>query len=409
MSVGDYMNERILSTWAYRSRAIRAARRSFPPALTTRTGALEASGPPSPEDAFADSIELECALEIDPPGRASAPHSGPVQRMAAVLQDDPIPSRAQRPAKRGRQMTLLHPGKCSAAKRAALAAIPWPSTKPGREDLLKSVSNRILACPLLHTGDLTDFAKPVVEAPNETHGPFPPGVLLLRGFLTHEEQIMLVKCAQALHEEAPLFIPSFRLYGRECFYNAFLTSTGRHWDGTARCYTDNRADFDGSPVPKNPVCLVDLFQRVFRDPRVIASGLPAPETFDDLITLLNYYPPGWGTKAAHKDDSESLPTLRRGVPVVSVNVGDSADFFVQVPRAARELATSPDSLADTGMMAAATKDTERVVVRLESGDVLLFGGPARLAHHGVSKIHQGDRPKGLPLIPGRLNFTIRAV
>jgi alkylated DNA repair protein (DNA oxidative demethylase) len=46
-------------------------------------------------------------------------------------------------------------------------------------------------------------------------------------------------------------------------------------------------------------------------------------------------------------------------------------------------------------------------VRLQSGDVLVFGGPARLAFHGVTKVLPGTStllPQG-----GRINLTMRRV
>jgi alkylated DNA repair protein (DNA oxidative demethylase) len=45
-------------------------------------------------------------------------------------------------------------------------------------------------------------------------------------------------------------------------------------------------------------------------------------------------------------------------------------------------------------------------LRLESGDVFVFGGPARLRYHGVSRIEPGTAPAGLPF-DGRLNLTFR--
>jgi len=46
-------------------------------------------------------------------------------------------------------------------------------------------------------------------------------------------------------------------------------------------------------------------------------------------------------------------------------------------------------------------------VQLESGDLFVFGGPARLAYHGVPKTiaGTGDPDTGLP--SGRLNITLR--
>ena len=43
---------------------------------------------------------------------------------------------------------------------------------------------------------------------------------------------------------------------------------------------------------------------------------------------------------------------------------------------------------------------------LESGDVFVFGGAARLRYHGVTRILPGTSPRALGL-EGRLNLTFR--
>jgi DNA oxidative demethylase len=43
---------------------------------------------------------------------------------------------------------------------------------------------------------------------------------------------------------------------------------------------------------------------------------------------------------------------------------------------------------------------------LESGDAFVFGGPARLRYHGVSRILPGTAPRELNL-EGRFNLTFR--
>jgi alkylated DNA repair protein (DNA oxidative demethylase) len=43
---------------------------------------------------------------------------------------------------------------------------------------------------------------------------------------------------------------------------------------------------------------------------------------------------------------------------------------------------------------------------LESGDAFVFGGPARLRYHGVSRIIPGTAPHELK-IEGRFNLTFR--
>jgi alkylated DNA repair dioxygenase AlkB len=50
-------------------------------------------------------------------------------------------------------------------------------------------------------------------------------------------------------------------------------------------------------------------------------------------------------------------------------------------------------------------------VVLESGDLLVFGGAARMVYHGVAQVHSGTAPQQLVqqtgLRPGRLNLTFR--
>ena len=46
-------------------------------------------------------------------------------------------------------------------------------------------------------------------------------------------------------------------------------------------------------------------------------------------------------------------------------------------------------------------------VPLESGDLLVFGGPNRLIFHGVPKVLAGTAPPSLGLPPGRLSITVR--
>ncbi|WP_309124423.1 alpha-ketoglutarate-dependent dioxygenase AlkB, partial [Arthrobacter sp.] len=45
-------------------------------------------------------------------------------------------------------------------------------------------------------------------------------------------------------------------------------------------------------------------------------------------------------------------------------------------------------------------------VRLESGDLFVFGGESRLAYHGVMKTYPGTSDPALGLV-GRLNITLR--
>ncbi len=83
----------------------------------------------------------------------------------------------------------------------------------------------------------------------------------------------------------------------------------------------------------------------------------------------------------HQDkDEHSL------APVVSLSVGDSCTF--------RFGNTNDRGKPYTDLL-------------LASGDLFVFGGPSRLAYHGVTKIHEGTAPEGCGLGYGRINITMR--
>ena len=46
-------------------------------------------------------------------------------------------------------------------------------------------------------------------------------------------------------------------------------------------------------------------------------------------------------------------------------------------------------------------------VKLNSGDLLIFGGSSRLITHGINKFYENTRPEGVNIRSGRLNVTMR--
>jgi alkylated DNA repair protein (DNA oxidative demethylase) len=48
-----------------------------------------------------------------------------------------------------------------------------------------------------------------------------------------------------------------------------------------------------------------------------------------------------------------------------------------------------------------------LIVKLQSGDALVFGGASRLLYHGVERVHPNTSPRDLGMRPGRLNLTLR--
>jgi DNA alkylation damage repair protein AlkB len=101
------------------------------------------------------------------------------------------------------------------------------------------------------------------------------------------------------------------------------------------------------------------------------------------LCILNYYGTD-GRMGLHQDKDEGPESIRAGIPVVSVSIGDTARFLFGGLRR-----RDPVDAFD-----------------LASGDAFVFGGLARLRYHGVSHITPGTAPPSLDL-SGRLNLTFR--
>jgi len=124
----------------------------------------------------------------------------------------------------------------------------------------------------------------------------------------------------------------------------------------------------GQPWPPIPQALLRLWDET--------TGYGAPPE----ACLVNFY----GSAARmglHRDQDEAAVDA----PVLSVSLGESAYFRFGT--------------------ASLKGETRRL--KLNSGDVLTFGGPARLMYHGIDRVLPGTST----LIPGggRINLTLRRV
>ncbi|MFC8431258.1 alpha-ketoglutarate-dependent dioxygenase AlkB family protein [Streptomyces sp. NPDC057253] len=145
---------------------------------------------------------------------------------------------------------------------------------------------------------------------------------------------------------------------------------GWHWYPYA--YARTVADGDGAPVKPFPHWLGELASQAVRDALDIeASG------YD--IALINFYD-GDARMGMHRDSDE-----KADAPVVSLSLGDTCVF----------------RFGNTE-----TRTRPYTDVELRSGDLFVFGGPSRLAYHGVPRVHPGTAPPELGLT-GRLNITLR--
>jgi alkylated DNA repair protein (DNA oxidative demethylase) len=199
-----------------------------------------------------------------------------------------------------------------------------------------------------------------------------PGAAWLKGWLSLDEQRALAaECRGILDGPAGGYVPTVRGGGK---MHVRMVCLGRHWNPLTYTYESTRADHDNAPVAPVPAAWVALASR--------AAGA-AGFAFEPDIALINFYGAD-GRMGLHQDKDESRASIEEGAPVVSVSIGDTARFlFGGLKR----------------------KDPVETFM-LESGDVFVFGGPARLRYHGVSRIAPGSGPAALAL-EGRFNLTFR--
>jgi len=199
-----------------------------------------------------------------------------------------------------------------------------------------------------------------------------PGAVWLRGWLTQDEQQALVaRCRQFMDGPAGGYVPTVRGGGT---MRVRMTCLGRHWNARTYTYEATRGDHDGQPV-----------EAVSEEFAALAARLAAEAGFSMRadICLINWYGAD-GRMGLHQDKDESPESIASGAPVVSVSLGDSARFLFGGTRRRDPVET----------------------LWLESGDVFVFGGLARLRYHGVTRILPRSAPPALGL-EGRFNLTFR--
>jgi alkylated DNA repair protein (DNA oxidative demethylase) len=195
-----------------------------------------------------------------------------------------------------------------------------------------------------------------------------PGVRLWSGGLDANEQKLLLEDVLRRAQDAPFYRPLMPRSGKP--FSVEETNFGSlGWISDTSGYRYEAAHpFTGRTWPAIP----DLLLELWRD----ATGYrPLPE-----CCLVNLYRDG-ARMGLHQDRDEAA----RDAPVLSVSLGDDALFRI----------------------GGTSRKGRTTSVKLCSGDVLVFGGPARLAYHGVDRLVSGSSR----LVPGggRINLTLRRV
>jgi DNA oxidative demethylase len=199
-----------------------------------------------------------------------------------------------------------------------------------------------------------------------------PGAFHLRHYLSLDRQRDITEQCRALVDGAvPAYVPVVRGGGT---MHVRMLCLGRHWNGKTYQYEPTRTDFDNLPAPPLPDNLKTLAAEI-----AASAGM----TIDADLCILNYYDAD-GRMGVHQDKDEGERSIAAGIPVVSISIGDTARFLF-----------------------GGLKRKEPVeAIPLESGDAFVFGGPARLRYHGVSRILPATAPPALELT-GRFNLTLR--
>lgn len=206
--------------------------------------------------------------------------------------------------------------------------------------------------------------EPVVE---QAQLPLGPGAMLLRGF-ARAQAAELLEAVVAVTRQAP-----FRLMSTPGGYQMSVAMTNC---GAAGWITD-RSGYRYGPIdplsnkhwPPMPAVFASL-----------AAAAAARAGFASFVTdacLINQYEPG-SRMSLHQDKNER----DFSAPIVSVSLGLPAVFLLGGERR--------------------SDPAERVA--LAHGDVVVWGGPARLRYHGVMTVKDGEHPQ---LGRRRINLTFR--
>jgi len=195
----------------------------------------------------------------------------------------------------------------------------------------------------------------------------PPGLTYLPGFALADEAA-LIAAALDVAVRAPFRV--MRTPGGKAMSAAMTNCGAAGWVSDARGYRyETRDPLTGAPWPAMPELFVKLAQAA-----AAGAGFAG---FSPDVCLINRYEPG-AKMALHQDRDEQ----DFSAPIVSVSLGLPAIF----------------------LWGGAKRTDKAVKLPLRSGDVVVWGGPARLNFHGVAPVCPGVHPL---IGAARLNLTFR--
>ncbi len=199
----------------------------------------------------------------------------------------------------------------------------------------------------------------------------PEGLVLYRRWLDPAARAQVIAGLAQVLAAAPPFRPVMPMSGRP--FSVKMSNAGPlGWVSDRDGYRyEPRHPVTGRPWPAIPEAVMGVWRAL--------AAYPAPPE----ACLINLYH-ATARMGLHQDRDEAALEA----PVVSISLGASARFRVggtSRPGPTRSLT-------------------------LDSGDVVVLGGPARLFFHGIDRVFAGSSPlSGLPEGVERINLTLRRV
>ncbi len=192
------------------------------------------------------------------------------------------------------------------------------------------------------------------------------GFRIFKEYLDAARQAALVEALRSMVQAAPLFSP-MTPYGKPM--RVKMTSAGRYgWVSDRRGYRYERRHPDGMAWPPVPEEVLQIWRDLVSEQRM-------PD-----CCLVNFYDAD-ARMGMHQDRDVADFSW----PVLSVSLGEEGLFRI----------------------GNATRGGKTESHWLQSGDVVVMGGDARLTYHGIDRIKPGTSM--LLEKPGRINLTCRVV
>ncbi len=194
------------------------------------------------------------------------------------------------------------------------------------------------------------------------------GFQVLKGYLTRQKQVQIVADIANSIQKNPLFRPRMPRSGKP--FSVRMSNLGPFgWVSDKSGYRYQKTHPEtGLPWGPIPQSIIDIWHELSKCSKSVET------------CLVNYYDLD-ARMGLHRDADET----DFNAPVISISLGDTAVF-----RMGGDQRKGPTSS-----------------IKLDSGDVVIIGGPARLHYHGIDRILGGS--SSLLKKGGRLNLTLRRV